>query len=271
MSAPPRVVLSCEHAGNDVPAEYAGLFDSTEGRAALRSHRGWDPGSLPLGEAMAEVLGAPIAVQRMSRLLVECNRSLDHPRLFSEFSRVLPAPERESLIEAFWRPHRNLVRDLLRQGMSSAGRGDDVAAGPSQTVVHVGVHTFTPVWKGRERATDIGFLFDPARAAEAHLVRGWRKAFVDRFGATAGTGGERVPMSLHLNRPYRGWTDGLTTALRQECPEAGYVGIELEVSQRHAHRAEELGERLAEALQAALALGLTKGRERQAAPVAGHE
>jgi hypothetical protein len=38
-------------------------------------------------------------------------------------------------------------------------------------------------------------------------------------------------MKVHLNRPYRGWTDGLTTSFRAEFPPTRYLGFELEVSQ----------------------------------------
>jgi hypothetical protein len=37
---------------------------------------------------------------------------------------------------------------------------------------------------------------------------------------------------VRRNYPYRGWSDGLTTALRRRFAERAYVGIELEVNQR---------------------------------------
>ncbi|MDX1493144.1 MAG: N-formylglutamate amidohydrolase [Longimicrobiales bacterium] len=257
---PPRVVLSCEHAGNEVPSEYAHLFDSPAARQALDSHRGWDPGSWELGQAMAGVLDAPLVVQRVTRLLVECNRSLGHPRLFSEFSGVLGPEERSAVVERYWRPHRERVREAIEGVLEGAPQGGPV-------VVHVGVHTFTPVWKGRPRATDVGLLYDPRRAAEGALARRWREAM------SRGTSVRGLPstarglpstarglpstmaggrLAIHLNRPYRGWTDGLTTALRQELPPDRYVGLELELSQRFAAQAGGLGRELGEALRVAL-------------------
>lgn len=183
---------------------------------------------------MAKALDAPLVVQRVSRLLVECNRSLRHPRLFSEFSRGMSADEREDVVERFWRSHRERVRARVLE-----------AGG---LTVHIGVHTFTPFWKGRERETDIGLLFDPARTAEGRFVRAWRASL--RGGAPGG----RDALRIHLNRPYRGWTDGLVTTLRQEFPQARYLGLELEVSQRLAVRdGADLGGWMARGLEAALA------------------
>ena len=59
----------------------------------LKSHRGWDPGSLTLAARLAETLGAPFHAQTVTRLLIDANRSLHHRGLFSEFTRTLPEPE----------------------------------------------------------------------------------------------------------------------------------------------------------------------------------
>lgn len=215
------VVVSCEHGGNEIPAAYARYFESPAAREALASHRGWDPGSLEVAESFAAALGAPLVAQRVSRLLVECNRSLEHPRLFSELSRRLSDAERAEVVDRYWRRHREAVRERVR------------SAPPGTTVVHVGVHTFTPVWKGRRRTTTIGLLYDPRRTLEADLVGRWRRELALRLPAEL-LPADQLPadrLRVHLNRPYRGWTDGLTTTLRGELPESRYLGIELEVSQ----------------------------------------
>lgn len=205
-------VLSCEHAGHEIPPAYAAHFDSDEARTALVSHRGWDPGSYELGRGLAQALGVPLVAQRVSRLLVECNRSLGHRALWSEFSRGLGDAEKANVLERYWRAHRDAVRVRVD------------AAPPGALVVHVGVHTFTPTWKGRTRATDIGILYDPRRPAERDLARRWKRG-LERAPATA-------TLRVHLNRPYRGWTDGLTTTLRGELAPDRYAGLELELSQR---------------------------------------
>ncbi|MDX1645792.1 MAG: N-formylglutamate amidohydrolase [Longimicrobiales bacterium] len=201
------VVVSCEHGGNQIPPEYAHCFASPTARRALAGHRGWDPGSEAAARAFASALRAPLVVQRVSRLLVDCNRSLHHPRLFSEFSRVLGPEERNAVIERFWRTHRERVHAAVDDAPTEA------------LVVHVGIHAFTPVWKGRRRATEVGLLFDPRRPSEAELARRWR-GYMRSVRSRA----------IHLNRPYRGWTDGLTTTLRSVLPPDRYLGVELELS-----------------------------------------
>lgn len=224
------LVVSCEHAGRHVPDAYAGLFTSERARAALESHRGWDPGAEQLAELFAQELGAPLVSQEVSRLLVECNRSIGHPALWSEFSRSLPDDRRDEVLARFWRPHRDAVRRLV--GSFEASAEASVSGGaPHRTppvAVHVGVHTFTPVWRSRRRTTDIGILHDPGRAPEARVARLWRDGLVS---ALVGDRSAASAMNVHLNRPYRGWTDGLATSLRAEFPPERYLGFELEVSQ----------------------------------------
>ena len=231
------LVLSCEHAGSEIPAGYVHLFASEAAREALASHRGWDPGALEIAEHLAEQLSAPLCVQRVSRLLVECNRSAESPRLWSEFSRALTPPEREAVLLRHWSAHRSAVRETVARAIGVDRR--------EAAVVHVGVHTFTPVWQGRVRATQVGILYDPRRPDEAKFARRW-KAGLERSSAWRG-------VRVHLNRPYRGWTDGLTTTLRSELSEAEYLGIELEVSQALVPLAPAQAEALARTLASSLA------------------
>jgi predicted N-formylglutamate amidohydrolase len=226
------LVLSCEHGGHEVPLRYEALFASAGASVALESHRGWDPGAADLAEELAERLGAPLTVQRTTRLLVECNRSIGHEQLWSEFSRALPEDEREHVLSRYWHPHRREIERAVRRS-------------PAGLVVHVGVHTFTTVWKGRRRSTDIGLLCDSSRAAEVGCVEAWRKALSRHRGSAR--------LTVHRNRPYRGWTDGLVTDLRKRLPPRRYAGIELEVSQALVPVAAALVEALAEGLKEALA------------------
>ncbi len=202
------IIVSCEHAGHRVPAKYRPLF---RGHArVLESHRGWDPGALELARAIAFESNAPLVANPMSRLLVECNRSLGHGPLFSEFTRDLDTAEHLRLLATIYHPHRRAVEVALRRALRAKA-----------WVVHVGVHTFTPVWNGKRRSVDIGILFDPNRRFESFVA----EALVRRLGA-------EVPgLRVRRNAPYRGWTDGLTTTLRGRFPAARYAGIEIEVNQ----------------------------------------
>jgi predicted N-formylglutamate amidohydrolase len=207
------VVVTCEHGGHDVPAEYRALF---RGHAAeLTSHRGWDPGTLALARELARRLDAPLVSATLTRLLVDLNRSPHNPRVFSSFTRGLPRAERRALLERFHVPHWAAARAALARSMTDQRR-----------VLHLAVHSFTPVFDSLTRKADLALLYDPARHAERSFADRWLRALA-RLDPT------RV---LRRNAPYRGSADGLTTALRREHPATRYLGIEVEVNQRHVGR-----------------------------------
>jgi predicted N-formylglutamate amidohydrolase len=202
----------------------------------LESHEGWDPGALRLARLLARRLGRPLFATRWSRLLVESNRSPTNPRIWSRFTRELPRQERRSILDRYWRPHREEVEAEVARAVARRGR-----------VVHVAVHSFTPVKDGQVRNADVAFLFDSQRAREAAFGRRWG-ALLRRHAS-----GLRV----RFNYPYRGCTDGLATWLRRRHPAARYLGFELEVNQALA--AGPGWRRVAEALAASLAEALEKG------------
>jgi len=202
-----RILLSCEHGGNRVPPDYANLFAGRRARQALASHRGSDPGALALARSLSRALDTRLLAVTVTRLLVEVNRSRTHPKLFSEFSRSLNIEERERVLDRYYRPHRDRVLDAIQ---SSNG-----------LVCHIGVHSFAPKLQGETRQADIGLLYDPARRHEAEFCRAWQCVLrhIDPL------------LRVRRNYPYRGTSDGLTTALRKCFPEEKYVGLELEVNQ----------------------------------------
>lgn len=201
------IVLSCEHAGNVVPAAYRRLFAGN--RAVLTTHRGYDIGVAPLARQVARTLGVPLLACQTSRLLVEPNRSLHHRNLFSEFSRNLPAVDKTRLIEHIWKPHRDAVIDSVARAIRR-----------HRQVLHLALHSFTPVLDGQVRTADIGLLYDPKRLAEKRFAM----ALQEVLRETAG-------LRIRRNYPYRGHADGLTTALRRVFDPGDYLGLEIELNQ----------------------------------------
>jgi predicted N-formylglutamate amidohydrolase len=208
--SPPRLLVTCEHGGNRVPSGYRGLFD--QHAALLQSHRGYDPGSLRMAQDLAEHFGAPLIFSTTTRLLVDLNRSPGHPRLFSEATRGLPRAGRDKLVEDHHQPYRSRVERRI---------GREVAAG--RRVVHLSSHSFTPVLDGAVRNADVGLLYDPARPGVRARARRWQASIRELDPA----------VRVRLNYPYAGKADGLTTHLRRLFPSRSYVGIELEINQRH--------------------------------------
>ncbi len=204
------VVVTAEHGGNEVPDDYRALF---RGRAQLlSSHRGWDPGTLDLAERLAAALGAPLLAATTTRLLVDLNRSPHNPRVFSEVTRRLPPVERTRLLDQRHQPHWDAVRDELSE-----------ASRRQRRVLHLGVHSFTPALGGVTRKPDVALLYDPARPEESELAAAWTRAVAAALPSR----------TIRRNDPYRGYTDGLTTAMRRELGPRSYCGIEIEINQRH--------------------------------------
>jgi predicted N-formylglutamate amidohydrolase len=111
-----------------------------------------------------------------------------------------------------YRPHRDQVEGEIAHRIAGA-----------RPVIHVASHSFTPVLRGIVRRPDVAWLYDPRRPAEVALVRRWMAALAQRAPG----------LTLRRNDPYRGRGDGLATLLRRRHSPADYVGIELEVNQRH--------------------------------------
>ena len=208
--SPPRLLVTCEHGGNQVPREYRPLFRGHG--SLLRSHRGYDAGSLRMARELAGHFRATLLHSETTRLLADLNRSPRHPRLFSEATRNLPKAVRDRIVAEHHRPYRSRVERCV---------GDMLAAGPR--VVHVSSHSFTPVMAGVVRNADVGLLYDPARPGERELARRWRRSIQELDPG----------IRVRLNYPYAGKADGLTTHLRRLFPARRYVGIELEINQRY--------------------------------------
>jgi predicted N-formylglutamate amidohydrolase len=225
-------LITCEHGGNRIPSRYRPLF---EGFAALlQTHRGYDAGALSLARELARVLAAPLVISTTSRLLIDLNRSIGHPRLYSEATRGAPAEVRREILDAHYLPYRNQVEAHIADAIARGGR-----------VIHVASHSFTPELDGAVRNADIGLLYDPAHPGEVELCRRWQRRL------KAGAPGLRV----RRNYPYAGRADGLTAYLRRVFPADAYIGIELEINQEHVlhggRRWHALRRQVVEALQRA--------------------
>lgn len=204
------LILSCEHGGARIPSGYRHLFRTDAAQKALRSHRGSDLGAIQLARSLQRGLGAPLHASTVTRLLVDLNRSIGHPRLFSEFSKGLDLEERAALLEQHYFPHRRAIESRIAGQVRCAHQ-----------VVHVCVHSFASRNDDQVRTADVGLLYDPSRAGERAFANDWRVAL------NLVSPGFRV----RRNYPYLGTADGLATHLRSVFGARQYIGIELEVSQ----------------------------------------
>lgn len=143
------VLLLCEHAGQAIPArlEGLGLPPSTIDR-----HIGWDIGAEPLARLIADKLGAPLILQRYSRLVVDCNRPPTSDAFIPQVSDTFVVPGNQNLDPQAELERKRAIFDPLDAAIT---QGFEDA--PRQAAFSI--HTFTRQMQESERRTwDAGFL-----------------------------------------------------------------------------------------------------------------
>ncbi|HET8859283.1 N-formylglutamate amidohydrolase [Marivirga sp.] len=201
-----KFIFSCEHGGYEIPEPYQSYF--TGQKTVLQSHRGWDKGALEIAKYISRRADFKLIDNSVSRLLIECNRTLGHQELFSEFTKSLPQEVHHQLIEEYYLPYKNRLERKIEQYLQH-----------NHQVIHLSFHSFTPILNGEVRKTEIGILFDPANKLEQGFAEAW-KASIDEKMDT---------WRVKFNYPYKGTDDGLTTYFRGKYNE-NYAGLELEVN-----------------------------------------
>lgn len=210
-----QLLISCEHAANRIPRRYAGLGLASP---LLTSHIARDLGARDIARSLARYFSCSYYEGMYSRLLVDLNRSLPHGKLIPTRSFGITIPgnmgisrdEREARVRRYYTPFRAAVVEGISRIISHHG-----------TCLHLSVHSFTPEVGGQERRADIGLLYDPHRNGE------W--AFVHQLAEEL----KQHDLRVRLNYPYRGTSDGFTTHGRRLFLPEQYIGLEIEVNQRH--------------------------------------
>jgi predicted N-formylglutamate amidohydrolase len=208
---PLALILSCEHATNAVPDQYRPLFADCSDQ--LDTHKGYDPGAHEFSRLLAAELAAPLFAGSVSRLLVELNRSLaNHRSPPIRLGKKLPLVAQEDILARYYRPYRYQVEEAVAAYLRK-----------EKTVLHLSIHSFTPVLDGVERTADVGFLYAPKHAGEKAFCEKWR----------AGLEARDASWRLRMNYPYLGISDGFVTTLRKKYPARPYLGIALEINQMY--------------------------------------
>lgn len=204
------VIISCEHASNNIPADYQYLFKGQQ--RVLASHRGWDPGASELATRIAQTLKVPCHKGKVSRLLIDLNRSSYNRQRFSAYTSALDKQTKSAIVASYYQPYRDSIAQQVAQLSAQQKR-----------VIHFSIHSFTPVLNGNKRNADIGLLYDPARRLEKMLARKLGRALAEQFPR----------IRIRYNYPYRGNADGMTSYLRKRFNASTYCGIEIELNQQH--------------------------------------
>lgn len=213
MAKPDHFLITCEHGGKRIPLRFRPLFAGFE--SLLHTHRGYDPGALAVARELSKALSASLFVSTTSRLLIDLNRSIGHPRLYSGATRGAPITVRREILKKYYLPYRNKVEAAIAEAIAHGSR-----------VVHLSSHSFTAELDGTIRNADIGLLYDPARPGEVDLCRRWQTQLEARAPG----------LKVRRNYPYAGTSDGFTAYLRRRFPADAYIGIELEMNQKYVYR-----------------------------------
>jgi len=202
-------LITCEHAGNDLPDwivnNFAGHSD------ILSTHWAIDAGAVKTYRVLEERLAHCSLINTMCRLVIDFNRDLQHPDLFSRFSENISQESKDALLQKFYMPYVKRMQTFVRKERNKGN-----------IVVHISVHSFTPELNGIVRESDIGLLFDPKRPQEKTFVDVCFKHLSHVF----------PEFKLTENYPFLGYTGGQTTVCRGMFPD-DYLGIELEINQKH--------------------------------------
>jgi predicted N-formylglutamate amidohydrolase len=204
-----KLIITCEHGGNLIPEDYKYYFKDCE--AVLNSHRGYDIGALDVFMTLKPFADYALNSET-SRLLIELNRSLHHPNLFSEFTKPLPKNVREDIILSYYLPYRNAVENAIKEWINQ-----------NETVLHLSIHSFTPILNQRKRRADVGLLYDSKSVHEKTFCKSFKKE-LNLLNPS---------LNIRYNYPYLGSADGFTTYLRKKFNE-NYLGVEIEVNQKYA-------------------------------------
>lgn len=236
MMKKPALMITCEHASNALPGIVVRAFrecnleearrlgvesSNTFGipEEVLASHRAYDIGAYNLFSFIAKRLKPDFhCVGRFTRLVVDLNRSETSKNFFSEYTAHLPETVKAHLF-GLWQKYRQKIERFVAANIPPRLRKsrDEIPL----KVIHLSIHTFTPVLNGVERDADVGILYDPKRSGEAKLADILIKNIRER----------EPSLRIRRNYPYLGKSDGLTTTLRQKFGSA-YAGLEIEINQK---------------------------------------
>lgn len=159
------LLLLCEHALPRIPRRLAHLGLPKSER--LR-HIGWDIGALSLARNLSARLDAALFHTGYSRLVVDCNRPLDNLSLMPETSETTAIPGNRDLSAA---ERAERLETLFHPFQSAVNRRLDLRAAAGKPTFVVGVHSYTPIYKGVARPWHAGILYAGATEFAGSMIR----------------------------------------------------------------------------------------------------
>lgn len=196
------VCLVCEHASAAIPSSLGALGLADDDRY---SHAVWDPGAEALARKMSAHLDAPLVLSRVSRLVYDCNRPSDRADAMPVKTEAIDIPGNRNLSEA---QKAARIREIYTAFHESVSKTLDNF---NQPPVFVTIHSFTPIWFGTERPTQIGLLHDDDPTLAKSMMAAADPAF-----------------RTELNQPYSA-KDGVTHTLAKHATARGLSNVMIEI------------------------------------------
>jgi len=123
----------------------------------LQEHIALDIGAAEVTERLSEKLGLPAVLANYSRLVVDCNRPLNHRHAFPDYSDNTPVPGNQNLSEAERQQRIAEIFDGYHAGVAAAlNELTKQVAAPAI----IAIHSFTPAMDGYQRPWHCGILWD---------------------------------------------------------------------------------------------------------------
>jgi predicted N-formylglutamate amidohydrolase len=146
--------FTADHAGREIPRRLGRLGVP---EPELLRHIAWDIGIRGVTERLSTAFDATAIFQTYSRLVIDCNRAPGVPSSIPEISEHTPIPGNTNLTEAdraarvaeIFKPYHDRIEALLN-ARTAAGR----------RTIFIAMHSFTPTFKGENRAMEVGVLYN---------------------------------------------------------------------------------------------------------------
>ncbi len=151
-------LVICDHSSNNIPLQYKNLGIS---KKDLESHRAFDLGASDVASELSKLLNCSLVMANFSRLLIDPNRGKDDPTLIPKISegKIIKGNmnisisendiERNKRILNYYLPYHRQINRFINKSLDNG-----------KTPKLLSIHSFTPIWKGKKRETDIGILWD---------------------------------------------------------------------------------------------------------------
>jgi predicted N-formylglutamate amidohydrolase len=151
-------LIICDHASNHIPSKYENLGLNEE---ILDTHIAYDIGVKEVATYLSELLQCPLVMTDFSRLLIDANRGIDDPTLIMKISdgKIIRGnkdisfqancSEKKQRINSYYNTYHDKISEIINRSLEK-----NIFPGI------VSIHSFTPIFGGNKRSTELGILWD---------------------------------------------------------------------------------------------------------------